>query len=389
MSDGKPRRTVAAFHLGEPSGPLRTLAPVLARLAEEGEVIIALPEHGRAVEELAPYGKVVVTAHEPLMLPRTLGRALSLPLRLRRDIRRFRGLLRRHRADLAIIATRTLPALTFAARLERVPVIVYTTELYRLGDAADVLREPVWRAIAALNAGLADVTVSPSRTVADGLRSRTPSVVVHPSIDAAGPGDARAFAERHGIPDSGPRLATMGNITRGRAQDVAIRALAQLRRTHPGARLIVAGTPHPRSVDEAFGRELRALAAELGVDDAVHFCGFARPGDVFAACDVFVNPARFAETFGRAAMEALAAGIPVVSTTAGAIPELLRDGRDALLVPPDDPDALADAVRRLVDDRTFAEQIVRTGRDRVRSSYTVERQLEGFHEAIGVALGTR
>ena len=383
-----PRRVVAAFHHSDPGGPLRALAPVLARLAEQGaEVVSVVPRPGRAADELAQLGRVVALGHDALTLPRDPATALALAPRLRAEARRFRAVLRRERADFALVATTTLPALTLAARLERVPSIVWAAELYRQGTHGDPVRFRVGRTALRVNARLATVTVPISHAVGRLLPRGTASVVVYPAIEApSADGDAGAFRRRHAIPAARPCLATLGNVARGRGQDVAIRALADLRRDHPEAQLVVAGTPHPRPADRAYAAELEALAARLGVRDAVHLCGFARAEDVFAVADIVLNPARFAETFGIASTEALAAGRPVVSTDVGAIPEVLHDGRHALLVPPDRPDAMAAAVRRLLDEPALSERLVAAGREHVLRSFSAERQLPRFERAIQLAL---
>ncbi|HEX2085212.1 MAG TPA: glycosyltransferase family 4 protein [Solirubrobacteraceae bacterium] len=378
------------MHLADPSGPSRTLAPVLRSLANgDGNVVAAVPGPGRLAGELRGVARVVVTGHAPVTIPRRPGDAWSLATRLRHDVRQFRALLRRERPDLAIVATTTLPALILAARLERVPTIVYATELYRQGSRGDVLRAAAGRAMMRVNARLASVTVASSRTVARTIAMPRRTIVAYPSIDPAlAEGDADAFRRRHGLPADGPCLATLGNIARGRGQDVAIRALADLRRDHPGAYLVIAGEPHPRPRDRGFAVELRELAERLGVGGAVHFCGFERTGDVLAACEVLLNPARFGETFGRVAMEALLAGRPVVSSRVGAVAEVLEDGRHALLVPPDRPGSLADAVRRLLADPALAARLVTQGAAHVRATFTAERQLAGFDAAIDSALHT-
>jgi hypothetical protein len=386
----RPRHVVAALHLAEPSGPTRALQPVLVRLAEESSIAVAVPGPGRVADEMRAIGRVALLGHEPLVFPRGVGDAAVVARRLRRDVRRFRGLLRSEHADLAIVSTTTLPSLVAAARLERVPTILCASELWRHGLRSDVVRRPLGRAAMAFETALADVAVACSRTVADALPRSAPSVVMYPPIDPdPAPGDAAGFRRRCGIPATSPCLATLGNVSRGRGQDTAIRALADLRRDHPGARLVVAGAPHPRAADRVYAAELVELARALGVADALHLVGVARAADVFAVADVVLNPARFPETFGIVAAEALAAGRPVVSTDVGAVPEVLSDGEHALLVPVDRPDALAAAVRRLLHEPGLAERLVARGAAHVRATYAPERVLPRFDEAIALALAGR
>jgi glycosyltransferase involved in cell wall biosynthesis len=191
-----------------------------------------------------------------------------------------------------------------------------------------------------------------------------------------------------GVPENAPLVLAVGRLATKKGFHVLMQAAPAVLASQPDAHLVIAGDPHPRPADRAFAAELPPLAERLGVRDAVHLIGFARPGDVFGACDVFVNPARFGETFGRAAMEALVAGCPVVSTRVGAVEEVLEDERHALLVPSDRPEAMASAVRRLLGDPDLARRLAEQGGRHVRSSYTTERQLASFGAAIRRALAS-
>jgi glycosyltransferase involved in cell wall biosynthesis len=385
----RPRKVVAVLHLADPSGPSRSLAPVLERLAADAEVVVAVPSLGRAADELRPIARIVATGHAPLLIPRGPRQAAALVAQMRAEVRRFRELLRHECPDLVLVATTALPAAALAARLEGVPTIVYAAELYRQGSRGDPLRAIVGRVAVRLNERLATVVVACSSTVAARFRRPDLSVVVYPAVDpAVARGDAEAFRRRHGLNSDGPVIATLGNLTRGRGQDVAIRALADLRRDHPGAQLVIAGLPHPRPADRAFAAGLVDLVREAGLDGAVHLCGFERAADVFAAADVVVNPARSGESFGIVATEALVAGRPVVSTAGGAVPEVLRDGEHALLVPSGRPDALAAAVRRLLAEPALAERLTTAGRAHVLESFSAERQLPRFDAAIARALAS-
>ncbi|HMJ95165.1 MAG TPA: glycosyltransferase [Thermoleophilaceae bacterium] len=165
--------------------------------------------------------------------------------------------------------------------------------------------------------------------------------------------------------------------------------MAIIRERLPDVQLLIVGDPHPRPVDLAFACELRALATALGVADAVVVAGSDVIGhgpramaDVYAAADLVVNPARFAEPFGRVAAEALVAGRPVVATAVGGIPEVIRDGVDGLLVSPDDPVALAAAVSRLLDAPQLCEKFVACGRERVLEKFGYEQDLAAWRTVV-------
>jgi glycosyltransferase involved in cell wall biosynthesis len=142
--------------------------------------------------------------------------------------------------------------------------------------------------------------------------------------------------------------------------DVAIRALPQI----PNARLVVLGEGPERST-------LERLAADLDV--AVSLPG--RVPDVAAwlrRADVLVHPVRW-EGFGLALLEAMLASVPVVATAVSSIPEIVVDGETGLLVPPDDPDALAAAINYVLENPGVLGE---RGFARARSEFSVERMVD-------------
>jgi glycosyltransferase involved in cell wall biosynthesis len=142
--------------------------------------------------------------------------------------------------------------------------------------------------------------------------------------------------------------------------DVAIRALREI----PGAQLVVLGEGPQRG-------ELEQLARELGVD--VYLPG--RVPDVAAwlrRADLLVHPVRW-EGFGLALLEAMLASLPVVATRVSSIPEIVVDGETGVLVPPDDPGALAAAANRLLaDPSSYGER----GRARARAEFSVAKMAD-------------
>jgi glycosyltransferase involved in cell wall biosynthesis len=285
-----------------------------------------------------------------------------------------------------------LPSVLVAARLEGVPAVVFAAEIYEQEwKAAPLLR--LWgRLLARITAGLSAGIVCCSAAVASQFPAprRKPVVVAYPPIDPAyADGDRRRGRERLGLGDDEPCLAVVGSISRGRGQDVAIRALALIRGRVPDARLAIVGESHPRPADQDYARELRGLVSRLGLADAVIFAGQEQSGqgmaamaDVYAAADVVVNPARFAEPFGRVAPEALVAGRPVVATRVGGVPEVLRAGTDALLVAPEDPAALAGAVVGLLEDPELARRLVQHGRTRVLAEFGADQDLAAWRRVL-------
>jgi glycosyltransferase involved in cell wall biosynthesis len=376
-------RTLAFMHLAEAHGPPQHVRPWLAALAERGSLEVVLPGPGPAVDLYAPLGQTKVIPYAPLTFPRTALEAGRLGARLVRDVRTFRRHLRRARPDVVVIATAVLPAALIAARLERIPSVVYVGEILDRTFGRNAARVAGGAVVRELTQRLAGALVCCSQTAASQFeRNGGASVVtVYPGVNGRVPaGDGSRF--RAAANGDGPCLAVVGNITPGRGQDLVIRALPELQRELGGVHCLIAGVPLQRPIDIAFRPRLERLATELGVDDLVTFTGFVDPiADVYAAADIVVNPVRVEEAFGRVALEALVAGRPVVAARIGAIPELLTHERDALLVDPDDPGAIALAVRRLWQDERLRRRLVERGRERVLADF---REESGVQRFVGV-----
>jgi glycosyltransferase involved in cell wall biosynthesis len=162
---------------------------------------------------------------------------------------------------------------------------------------------------------------------------------------------------------AGPRiLLAVARLTRQKGVDVAVRALAQL----PGDTVLVVLGEGPERV------ALEALAGELGVERRVFLLG--RVPDVAAwlrRASALVHPARW-EGFGLGVLEAMLAGLPVVASSVSSLPELVLDGETGLLVPPDDPGALASAVAQALE----RPELGAAGQQRARTEFSVARMAD-------------
>lgn len=184
------------------------------------------------------------------------------------------------------------------------------------------------------------------------------------------------------IPDEVPVLLVVGRLVRQKGVDVAIAALARVREQHPDTRLVVLGEGPLRA-------ELGALAAQLGLSDAVSLPG--RVGDVswwYRRASVVVHPSRW-EGFGLALLEAMLCERPIVGSDVSSIPEIVVDGETGLLVPPDDPESLAEAASALLDDPARARALGAAGLERARTEFSVarmaDRTLAVYEEALASA----
>ncbi|MEH3145753.1 MAG: glycosyltransferase family 4 protein [Methylobacterium frigidaeris] len=176
------------------------------------------------------------------------------------------------------------------------------------------------------------------------------------------------------------RLFYHGRVDRRKGVLDFLHALARLReRGTPFAAVISGIGP---DVDPA-----KALSAELGLDDAVRFTGYADydavPG-LYAGGDVFVSPT-YAEGFSNTILEAMAAGLAVVSTHSVGVSDCLRDGENGLLVQPGDVPALTEALHRIVTDRTLRARLAAAALEECRRVYSwkaVGRQIMDVYAAV-------
>ena len=171
--------------------------------------------------------------------------------------------------------------------------------------------------------------------------------------------------EQLGGSETRPLVLTPARLNAQKGHDALLEAVAEV----PGALFLLAGDGPERE-------RLEGRATELGVAERVRFLG--RREDVpqlLGACDVFCLPSLY-EGSSLAVLEAMAAGIPIVSSAIGGTEELIEDGRSGLLVPPGDAPALAAALRRLLDDPRLREELAERARERVDSGLRREQNAE-------------
>jgi len=157
-------------------------------------------------------------------------------------------------------------------------------------------------------------------------------------------------------PRSAPHLIVTRNLEAIYEIPTALRAFARVFERHPTSRLTIAGSGPERAT-------LAALAGELGIAGAVAFPGRLE-SDAMAAlyrdASVMLNPSGV-DNMPNSVLEALASGVPVVSTNVGGIRHLVEDGKTALLVPPGEPQAMATAVERLLADPHLTNTLIANG----------------------------
>ena len=204
--------------------------------------------------------------------------------------------------------------------------------------------------------------------------------------------DRRSVRLRLGIEPGEPVIGVVGQITPWKAQDDAIRTLAELHRRGVDARLLVVGRAKfvsgtERHDNEAFLEFLHRLTAELGLTDRVRFLGERDDvPEILGALDLLLLPS-WEEPFGRVVVEAMAMAVPVIATSVGGPSEILRDGDDGILLPPRHPARWGEAAFGLLSDPALRATLGRRARATVQARFTPERHVEAVLAAYREAMG--
>ena len=173
-----------------------------------------------------------------------------------------------------------------------------------------------------------------------------------------------------GIPDAATVIGNVAHMADHKGQIYLIRAAAIVKKRYPDIRFVIVGDGELRS-------ELESAASELGLNEAVTFTGFRKDVPSFlASFDIFAFPSHL-EGLGTSILDAMAFAKPVVSTTAGGIPEVVSAGINGLLVPPKDPEAFANALIKLIENKELRESFGRAGRNIVESRFSIDKLVEG------------
>lgn len=281
-----------------------------------------------------------------------------------RQLARFVRLCRR--LDARLVHTCDLYANVFGltgAGLARVPSRIGSRREVLTGDksrAELACQRVVYRA--------ADVVVANSRAASDQLMRE--GVAAEKTRLIPNGVDVAAFT-RARTPGPIRRIVMVANLRPEKGHDVLIEAAPHIRARHPDVRFTLAGDGPRREA-------LECLARARGVASGIEFLGQA--DDVpalLAESDLFVLPSR-SEAMPNAVIEAMAAGLPVVASRVGGIPELVADGRTGVLVPAGDPAALARAIVELMDRPAHAGSLGRAARAHIERGYSLDRMVDAF-----------
>jgi glycosyltransferase involved in cell wall biosynthesis len=359
------RRALVTLAHPQHAGMLRALRVLDDAAARHGwELHYAFP----AAHALL--GEVGIPAARTTIVPglarwRRLAGALVL-----RDLPRLARLARA--ADVLYSTTlSTFPLCHLAGRMARVPQVVHVYSSY--GGARPYRKHWLGRArhVIAPSSDSLDL----ARRAVGGFRAGTRARVIYNGVDAA-----RIVRESEAPPPDGlgrlgaPLVGMVGNLDWRKNPGVLIEATPAIRAVVPGVRVALVGA-FPDAASETRARE---RIDALGLGDTVVVTGFLpNPFPVVRTLDVLVHPA-LRDPFPLALLEGMALARPIVASAVGGIPEMLVAGESALLVPPEEPAALARSIVDLLRDPARREALGAAASARLRTHFT----LDGFARAM-------
>lgn len=189
---------------------------------------------------------------------------------------------------------------------------------------------------------------------------------------------ASSVRDTLGVPVEGKVICNVGNLTSRKAQEVLVAAMAEVYAAIPEARCWIAGS---LELAPATAAMIQAEVISRGLENCCQILGPRRDvPDLISAADVFVLSSR-QEGFPITILEAMAAGKPVVATDVGGCAEAVVHGETGLIVPPEDPHALAEALKWVLTHPQDARRMGEAGRRRVEANFTVDAMVEQ-HSAV-------
>jgi len=352
-------------------GSDRCLFWITRDLIENGiEVDVVLPFSGPLEAELQDSG---VNVH--LIDPIVFRRNIKQPLEMARfmgnaipAVGRLRSLIRKRRFDLVHSNTGVVIGGAIAARLTGTRHIWHFREI--LSEFAFL-----WRLHEPLVSATSDEIICISRAVASQFKSQKLQRKLNVIYDGI-PASGTPPAKRPARDNAGPyRLISVGMLAPYKGQDILIGALGKLVERGLDVELDLVGDAFRGQT--VFQQQLKELARDLGLQDRIRFLGFQEDiGPFLEAADFFIHPSTRPEGLGLVILEAMARGVPVIATRHGGALEIIKDGENGFLVPPNDDLAMAVAVEDLIRNPQRANDAGSAGYETVVTRFSL-RETQG------------
>lgn len=210
-------------------------------------------------------------------------------------------------------------------------------------------------------------------------------IVIHNAIDVKKFSTEKPDNRQFGITDNEIVVGLIGRITHDKAQDVFIEAAARVVKDHEKVRFLIVGDDKDKNHAQ-YIHSLKYLVDELDLHSKVFFTGYIPNGnEVIPNFDISVVPSR-REPFGRTIIESMACGKPVISTTVWGALDVVTP-KTGILIPPDDPNALASSIIKLIESPELRVAMGKAGRKRVEEHFSINNMLEKIYNVYYSVLG--
>jgi glycosyltransferase involved in cell wall biosynthesis len=345
-------------------------------LAEAGNLVtVVLPESGPLVELLEQAGATVVFMSVPvlrksLISPRGLG---TLAWTSARGLIRALRLIRRLRPQAVYINTLTQPVWVVASWMSRVSSLVHVREAELGGNrhVQRVLHAPL---------GLVTRVIANSESTKRHVVDSTPTVLGDIRVIYNGKAWDGYYRSDLSMEDGALTVGFVGRLSPRKGVHVLVAACGLLLERGMRVRLVIAGSVYTGY--EWYEAELRDAVEKSGLGGLVEFVGFVEnAGEVFSGADIAVVPS-LVEPFGTVAAEALASKRPVIASRVDGLQEIVTHEKTGLLVEPGQADQLADAIERLVRDRTLASDLASAGFEDVRDRFSLTQYARATQDVV-------
>lgn len=193
-------------------------------------------------------------------------------------------------------------------------------------------------------------------------------------------------------PDESPKrefvIGIIGRLSPIKGHTYFLRAVSKVIKLIPRLKVLIVGDAPPEK--SRYKQELEDLVRRLGLSRYVEFLGRRNDiPEILSRMDVLVLATTTQEGFGRVIIEAFAAGVPAVATSVGGVTEIIRDGDNGLLVPPEDSQAMSEAIIKLLKDRRLSRELAQKARKDAEEKYTLDKMVDDTIKVYEEALETK
>ncbi len=269
-----------------------------------------------------------------------------------------------------------------AAKITGIPVVIHTVHGFAFHDQEPAWRQSLFRNLEKFASHMCDKMIFISQPLVDwALREkivlrRDKIAKIYSGIDLeqfrpVTEEEKNSVREKWNIRHDDAVIGIVSKLWEGKGHEILIRAFKEVKKDIKRARLIIVG-------EGPLDNMLHDLVDRLGLSDSVLFTGFQMDvAAIISTFDVAVLPSYF-EGMGRVLVEAMAMEKPVVASNVGGIPDLVKDNVNGLLITPGDVKGLADALKKLLNDKRLANIMGRDGRKGITDKYSADAMVRSI-----------